>query len=792
MMFRARGSPIRDQCTRIVNRGYQRRVCESGGSCLHGNWGSRVSFSSDAQNKGSQLGPENPQERKERYEKELRWRNDRLKLDEEKTQYSKEGVELSREGLDLDKKNLALSRENLALSRQALTLDKEKLSLEKWHLLMVFLGGAAAIYTYSSEQYRRQLDELNQDAKRFVAICRELRPKVEFIESQPRGWLLNVKIETCHQLGTELKNALSESENVQRRIRYLKTTWLYRINGSELDKLERRLYRHHYDLFVKVGLSMNDAILYHRGKNYKKGIEEISTAKSAILDYLRLGGKLSFKDRNSVTGSASQEHRHHLRLISLIASLHNLEGMIQRKAKNSSQAEYQYLRALSVEQFADQLRDPELWKRVFNLLDGPVNTVIVDPSDGPRLSDQNKNLQPLNVHNLNVAYILSNLGFLYNENDRHADALKVHDLANRIAPNNPAILNGLGFGYLQIGAYFKADQRLRQARYYAPTNDIILSNLAWLHYESDRYDQAIKYATQAIKVDITRNKYALYYRGIAHAAMGEYEESQRDLAKAMLLCPDHDDQQVNLKKAINEIKSAERQGKDRIKVHAQFENYPSPIKRFVSLHNIDSSIRQSMMYSTDENLTGRPIEGYPPGSTNCCILRSITTEALKEIQADLSLKGLSVKIFDCYRPQRAVDQIMRWVTDSKVNSTSKARYYPCIEKSDLQKLGYIDSPSNHSRGLAVDLTIINSDNCELDMGTPFDYMDPKSSHAYTPLLSEEQQRNRKLLLDTMKRFGFEPLETEWWHYVKKDDLSSSKCPPPQYFDFEITDYDPLA
>jgi len=365
-------------------------VSEYGGGYLDMDWGSRVSFSYEPLNKSSQLGPETPEERKERNDKDLKWKNDRLKLDEEKTQYSKEGLQLSQQGLDLD-------RQNLALSQEALKLDQEKLRLEKWHLLMVILGGAAAIYTYSSEQYRRQLDELNQDTKSFVATCRGLRTEVEFIESRPRGWLLNVKREDCHTLGTKLKNALSESENLQRKIRYLKTTWFYSLNGFELDKLERRLYRHHYDLFIKVGLAMNDAILYHMDKNYEKGIQEIADAKKVVSTYLDEVLKLSSKGRQSTSpqhrrqhaaGSTSQEHRHHLRLIGLIASLHNLEGMIQRKAQHPKEAEYQYLRALSIEQFATQLKESDLWEKVLNLLEGETNTITIDSSDGPLMVDR--------------------------------------------------------------------------------------------------------------------------------------------------------------------------------------------------------------------------------------------------------------------------------------------------------------------------------------------------------------------------------------------------------------------
>ena len=142
---------------------------------------------------------------------------------------------------------------------------------------------------------------------------------------------------------------------------------------------------------------------------------------------------------------------------------------------------------------------------------------------------------------------------------------------------------------------------------------------------------------------------------------------------------------------------------------------------------------------------------------------------------------LRLKIFDCYRPQRAVDHFLRWAADAGDTKT-KAAYYPNEIKSEL--IGpYIAARSGHSRPAAIDLTLVekdgNGDWVELDMGTPFDYFDARSN-TDDPRITPEQQRNRYRLRTLMIDAGFKPYDLEWWHFSVADEPY-----PTTYFDFPV-------
>ena len=197
---------------------------------------------------------------------------------------------------------------------------------------------------------------------------------------------------------------------------------------------------------------------------------------------------------------------------------------------------------------------------------------------------------------------------------------------------------------------------------------------------------------------------------------------------------------------------------------------------FVYVDEVIPDVVQEIRYYGTNNFMGRPVDGY---YANRAILTEAATKALQKVQQELKAKGLGLKIFDGYRPKRAVDHFIRWAADPN-DSKMKQQYYPEFAKKDLFKLGYLASRSPHSRGSTVDLTVIRLDTKEeLDMGSPFDFLGPISRHN-SPLITEEQAGNRKLLRDLMVKYGFVPYNEEWWHYRLKDEPF-----PNTYFDFVV-------
>jgi D-alanyl-D-alanine dipeptidase len=220
----------------------------------------------------------------------------------------------------------------------------------------------------------------------------------------------------------------------------------------------------------------------------------------------------------------------------------------------------------------------------------------------------------------------------------------------------------------------------------------------------------------------------------------------------------------------------------------------------VDLKSINPDILVEAAYSSDWNFIGRPIDGY---KSNKCYLTSKAAKALSEVQKDVSKQGYSLLVFDCYRPQRAVNQFVSWTKDTS-DSKMQSVFYPDEVKKDLIKRGYIDSKSGHSRASTVDLTLVRTgkfqskdfnlkakavndcrisqkveDTGQVDMGTTFDCF---SELAHTANLSipEKSQKNRKILKSAMEKQGFANYPKEWWHFVLKDEPYKS-----DYFDFEV-------
>ncbi len=135
---------------------------------------------------------------------------------------------------------------------------------------------------------------------------------------------------------------------------------------------------------------------------------------------------------------------------------------------------------------------------------------------------------------------------------------------------------------------------------------------------------------------------------------------------------------------------------------AQANPEPKAPKEFVALSDIDPTIIQDMRYATPRNFVGKPIDGY---RQPICILTETAAKALHRAQQSLLKRGYSLKVYDCYRPQRAVDHFVRWAKDLD-DQRMKQEYYPNVDKSNLFADGYIAEKSGHSRGSTVDLTLV--------------------------------------------------------------------------------------
>ncbi|MEV7406984.1 M15 family metallopeptidase [Streptomyces althioticus] len=228
---------------------------------------------------------------------------------------------------------------------------------------------------------------------------------------------------------------------------------------------------------------------------------------------------------------------------------------------------------------------------------------------------------------------------------------------------------------------------------------------------------------------------------------------------------------------------------------------PKASRDFVALHSVDPTILHEIRYVTQHNFVGERIDGY---RQPLCILTRPAAEALRTAQRRLLPQGYSLKVYDCYRPQRAVDHFVRWAEDLD-DQTMKAEFYPNVDKTRLFADGYIAEKSGHSRGSTVDLTLVKlpaqptrpyrpgepltpcfapkderfPDN-SLDMGTGYDCFDTLS-HTLDPRITGEQRANRTLLKSTLEDLGFVNLAEEWWHYTFKPEAY-----PDTYFDFPVS------
>jgi len=199
-------------------------------------------------------------------------------------------------------------------------------------------------------------------------------------------------------------------------------------------------------------------------------------------------------------------------------------------------------------------------------------------------------------------------------------------------------------------------------------------------------------------------------------------------------------------------------------------------KGFVYVTDEIPTIALEMRYFGTNNFLGAKVDGY---KAEKCILSKAATLSLKKVQAELYKKGLGIKIYDAYRPQRAVDHFRRWARNLK-DTLTKQQFYPNVAKKDLFKLEYIATKSRHSSGSTVDITIIDlKTKKELDMGSSYDFFGKISWVNYKGL-TPKQLENRQLLQSTMLQNGFRNYPQEWWHFTLRGEPFKN-----QYFDFPI-------
>lgn len=222
----------------------------------------------------------------------------------------------------------------------------------------------------------------------------------------------------------------------------------------------------------------------------------------------------------------------------------------------------------------------------------------------------------------------------------------------------------------------------------------------------------------------------------------------------------------------------EIEDKDYIEINLTIDNlniYQSD--KFVLLKNEIPNIRESIEYFGYENFIGKKISGY---EDDVAILTKEAASALKKANEEFNKLGFGIIVYDAYRPVSAVEEFVEWTED--LNDTKmKNKFYPNVNKADMIKNGYIAKKSGHSRGSTIDLSLYDLMTLNLlDMGGEFDYFGEKSHYDYKGV-TIEQKENRKILRDIMVKFGFKPINTEWWHFTLIDEPYKD-----EYFDFPVS------
>ena len=201
-------------------------------------------------------------------------------------------------------------------------------------------------------------------------------------------------------------------------------------------------------------------------------------------------------------------------------------------------------------------------------------------------------------------------------------------------------------------------------------------------------------------------------------------------------------------------------------------------ENFVVITDVVPDAILEMRYYSTYNFVGDRIDGY---EQPIALMTKQAADSLKMVSDELLKHGYRIKIWDSYRPQRAVNHFIRWAEDLQ-DTAMKPVFYPIVDKSLLFEQNYIMAKSGHSRGSTVDLTLVDEQTgLELDMGSPFDWFGEESHPDYMDL-TPTQLANRLVLRHAMLSHGFEPIDSEWWHFTLKNEPF-----PDTYFDFPVRD-----
>lgn len=195
---------------------------------------------------------------------------------------------------------------------------------------------------------------------------------------------------------------------------------------------------------------------------------------------------------------------------------------------------------------------------------------------------------------------------------------------------------------------------------------------------------------------------------------------------------------------------------------------------FAPISTVIDDAAYDIRYYSPNNFTGHKIQGYKAPQA---YLTKEALAALAKAAEDLRKQGYRLLIWDAYRPQKAVDDFVAWINNPA--DAGDKTFYPTIEKSNLLAGNYVMAKSGHSRGSTVDLTIIKKDGSFVDMGGMFDLFS-EISHPDYKKISKKQKQNRKILRDAMVNAGFNPLDSEWWHFTLKEEPY-----PDTYFNFDV-------
>ncbi|MCQ2751793.1 MAG: M15 family metallopeptidase [Coriobacteriales bacterium] len=200
--------------------------------------------------------------------------------------------------------------------------------------------------------------------------------------------------------------------------------------------------------------------------------------------------------------------------------------------------------------------------------------------------------------------------------------------------------------------------------------------------------------------------------------------------------------------------------------------------KFVNVSDVVPEALIELRYYTAYNFVGQKINGY---LSPIAILTNEAASALASANKEFLSRGYTIKIFDAYRPVKAVKQFCEW--QHSANNKMKNTFYPLLNKKEIFDREYIAKKSTHSRGSAIDLTLVNiKTGKELDMGSCFDYFGPISHPGAKEGLSQEQLINRYTLANVMMSCGFKPMDNEWWHFTLKNEPY-----PNTYFDFDVSE-----